>query len=224
MKLIDLTGNRYGHLVVINRAKNHVSSGGNKRVTWLCRCDCGNTTIVQGSKLKNGTTKSCGCKQNYRDFNEIREEGETVFIKVKNKEVIIDKDDLHKIYPNRVCINGAGYAICKHNILVHRMLVECPNGFEIDHINHNTLDNRKENLRVVSSSVNQLNRRITSNTGEYGITLCNNGYYRITVDDKYCGIRKTLEEAIIRRDECLVGTRQMKYNYYLREQKGVANC
>ena len=31
---------------------------------WLCKCDCGNETNVRISKLKNGTTKSCGCFKN----------------------------------------------------------------------------------------------------------------------------------------------------------------
>lgn len=31
---------------------------------WLCQCDCGKETNVRISKLKNGTTKSCGCLKN----------------------------------------------------------------------------------------------------------------------------------------------------------------
>lgn len=31
---------------------------------WLCKCDCGKETNVRISKLKNGTTKSCGCFRN----------------------------------------------------------------------------------------------------------------------------------------------------------------
>ena len=30
---------------------------------WKCQCTCGNITSVQGSSLKNGHTKSCGCLQ-----------------------------------------------------------------------------------------------------------------------------------------------------------------
>lgn len=56
-KFIDETGNRYGRLKVIERAKE--KSGG--AVKWLCDCDCGNQTIVSGSRLRSGQTKSCGC-------------------------------------------------------------------------------------------------------------------------------------------------------------------
>ena len=216
MKLIDLTGNRYGSLVVIKRDTEHRVNS--KRTFWLCRCDCGNNTVVDGQKLKRGTTKSCGCKYHWREnFNEVREHEGAMYIKVKDQEVIIDKEDMNKIFPHRVSINSAGYAMITRNRFIHRLVVDCPKGYMIDHINHNPLDNRKSNLRIVTNSENQMNRVITSNTGEYGISLCSDGYYRITVDDKFCGLRKTLEEAIEVRDRCLKGTKQAELNYYLRE-------
>lgn len=55
-KFIDLTGQRFGKLVVLERAK-----GNSKQINWLCKCDCGRTTVVQGSNLKNGHIRSCGC-------------------------------------------------------------------------------------------------------------------------------------------------------------------
>lgn len=33
----------------------------NRKSYWLCRCDCGNETIVRSDQLKSGTTQSCGC-------------------------------------------------------------------------------------------------------------------------------------------------------------------
>lgn len=55
--LKDLTGQRFGRLVVVGRA----GSGKQKRATWECRCDCGKIHVVVSSYLLNGTTKSCGC-------------------------------------------------------------------------------------------------------------------------------------------------------------------
>lgn len=53
---IDLTGKRFGRLVVIGRAdKKH------NQYRWLCRCDCGKEVVVYGQPLRKGTTKSCGC-------------------------------------------------------------------------------------------------------------------------------------------------------------------
>lgn len=56
-KLIDLTGQRFGRLVVIKRSK----AGNDGSVYWYCRCDCGKEVIVKGSALRSGHTKSCGC-------------------------------------------------------------------------------------------------------------------------------------------------------------------
>lgn len=45
-------------------------------------------------------------------------------------------------------------------IYLHRFIMEVDNKYiEVDHINHNTLDNRKDNLQLVSASENCLNRR-----------------------------------------------------------------
>lgn len=55
-KLIDLTGKKFGRLLVLERAENR-----GKQVYWKCRCECGNTKEINGAKLKNGHTKSCGC-------------------------------------------------------------------------------------------------------------------------------------------------------------------
>lgn len=57
-KLIDISGQKFNNLTVIERAENH-----NKKVMWRCLCDCGNETIVYGTYLRNGHTKSCGCKR-----------------------------------------------------------------------------------------------------------------------------------------------------------------
>jgi len=61
-KVIDEIGNHYGRLKVLEEA-------GRDRwgdVLWLCQCECGNTTIVNGNSLRKGNTKSCGCLQRER--------------------------------------------------------------------------------------------------------------------------------------------------------------
>lgn len=56
-ELKDLTGLRFGRLIVVSRDENTKEG----RATWLCRCDCGKTTVKQGKLLRNGHCKSCGC-------------------------------------------------------------------------------------------------------------------------------------------------------------------
>lgn len=53
---IDITGQRFGRLCAIGRVGDI-----NSRSLWICKCDCGNETVVSISNLKNGHTKSCGC-------------------------------------------------------------------------------------------------------------------------------------------------------------------
>ncbi len=53
---IDMTGERFGRLVVVSRSE---SIRGVAR--WLCRCDCGRETVVRANHLRCGNTRSCGC-------------------------------------------------------------------------------------------------------------------------------------------------------------------
>ena len=54
---IDLTGKRFGRLVVLRLAPKE---GGRER-RWICRCDCGSETSPTSKNLKSGNTASCGC-------------------------------------------------------------------------------------------------------------------------------------------------------------------
>ena len=56
-KTINLTGQRFGRLVVITQAAT--TKQGNAR--WLCQCDCGNQVVVRSLCLRKGESKSCGC-------------------------------------------------------------------------------------------------------------------------------------------------------------------
>ena len=60
-KLIDLTGQRFGRLIVIERVENYVSPKGRHEARWKCQCDCGKTITVRSSSLRSGNTQSCGC-------------------------------------------------------------------------------------------------------------------------------------------------------------------
>ena len=58
-RIIDLTGQRFGKLIVIR----FVGTTKARQAIWRCRCDCGNETDVKSSCLRNGDTRSCGCLQ-----------------------------------------------------------------------------------------------------------------------------------------------------------------
>jgi len=68
-KKIDLTGKRFGNLIVL------YDVGERRRgyVVWRCKCECGNHTSVLSYRLKSGNTKSCGClKRNSARKNAVR--------------------------------------------------------------------------------------------------------------------------------------------------------
>lgn len=96
----------------------------------------------------------------------------------------------------------------KKIIFLHRYIMNCPKGMYVDHINHNTLDNRKENLRITTNANNLRNGNIRKNN-----TSGVNGVYYdkkrkkyvagIKVDYKkvHLGYFKKLEDAIKIRKE-----------------------
>lgn len=55
---IDLSGHRYGSLVVTSAAK--VEKG---RTSWNCECDCGKSVVRHQLSLRSGRTLSCGCRR-----------------------------------------------------------------------------------------------------------------------------------------------------------------
>lgn len=64
-RLVDETGTRHGRLLVIGRGPNRRTSA-----RWLCRCDCGNVVLVEGTQLRGTGERpgvvSCGCYRHER--------------------------------------------------------------------------------------------------------------------------------------------------------------
>lgn len=59
---VDITGNKYGKLTVVKRvAKPEDVSSSKRGAWWLCKCECGNETVVHGNALRTCGTISCGC-------------------------------------------------------------------------------------------------------------------------------------------------------------------
>jgi len=52
-------------------------------------------------------------------------------------------------------------------IRMHREIMHASPGYMVDHINHDTLDNRRENLRLCTNTENACNRRKTRGTSQY---------------------------------------------------------
>lgn len=58
---LNLAGERYGKLLVLEEVPSIVEKSGQIRTAWRCRCDCGNAVIVKTINLRAGDTQSCGC-------------------------------------------------------------------------------------------------------------------------------------------------------------------
>lgn len=68
----EIPGTRYGRLTIIRRGPNKRDSRGIPRgATWVCQCDCGNTTTVSGRSLRDGNTTSCGCLRRERALERV---------------------------------------------------------------------------------------------------------------------------------------------------------
>ena len=57
---IDIVGQKFNRLVVLEDSKQRSASGS---IKWKCQCDCGNITYATSTELRNGHKKSCGCLQ-----------------------------------------------------------------------------------------------------------------------------------------------------------------
>lgn len=67
----DLSGQIFGHLVVIEDTGKRIKTGNGTNVVWKCQCNCGKITEVAGGHLTSGHTQSCGCLQNSRGVETI---------------------------------------------------------------------------------------------------------------------------------------------------------
>ena len=153
-KLKDLKGQRFGRLVVIERAENFILPSGQPQTAWLCQCDCGNILKTRSFSLTNGTTKSCGClakelrvarMKKYNTYDLTGEYG--IGYTSKGEEFYFDLEDYDKV--KDYCWNKHKEYIATRNvsgyILFHRLVMGISDeNIAVDHINHNKSDNRKK--------------------------------------------------------------------------------
>lgn len=219
----DLTGMKFGRLTVLRQDENdYVNPTTGERVArWICQCDCGAIKSIASNNLKHGSSKSCGCAQreatskrrgqqikvhSYRIENEV-----AIFTTLGEKEFQIDAEDVDKIIGYWWKFNREGYvrtSTSSKSMSLHRLIMNCPEGKIVDHINHDTADNRKSNLRIVTDSQSMMNTHLRSDNthGTRGICFrkdSNMWTARIGYQGKrfFLGCFKTKEEAIAARKQ-----------------------
>ena len=125
----------------------------------------------------------------------------------------VDDEDFDKLnqYKWRVLkAKSTFYAtsdINDHSVRMHRLIMNNPAGMEVDHRDHNGLNNQKLNLRVCTQKQNAQNNKGWSSSPYLGVSITKrkNKYYiqaRITVNKKsiHLGYFKTIEDAAKARD------------------------
>lgn len=75
--MVELTGQKFGKLLVIEFDRVHTTPGGSKKRMWKCLCDCGNQTVVAEGNLKSGNSKSCGCTRLKKSIARLTKHGGT---------------------------------------------------------------------------------------------------------------------------------------------------
>lgn len=213
--IIDLTNQKFSKLTVLRKDKSIKG-----KIYWLCKCECGNITSVSTALLRNGNTKSCGClqKESVKKLNKNKKiinkynldyEYGILIPNNSNDEIFFDKEDYDLIKEFCWRVNKYGYVVTstfnertnKNNkiIKLHRFIMNCSDGFVVDHINGNKLDNRKCNLRICKQENNTKNHKLykTNSSGVSGITWNkNNQNWRVRIGNQNIGSFSNFNDAI----------------------------
>jgi hypothetical protein len=154
-----------------------------------------NDYIIDGDyvyiKLKRKSGEVLETKVDFKNFKKINQYNTTWFARYDTKL------KQYYVYTH--------YDIDKKRYYVHmhRLITNCPEIYEVDHINHDTLDNTEKNLKVCDRPVNMLNRKLCKNsTKSRGVFFRKDtGKYRVIIGMrgkiKRFGSYETKEEAKI---------------------------
>jgi hypothetical protein len=153
-----------------------------------------------------------------------------IYVNYKNKtyDILVDINDLEFLLKENIKyidLQNGKYARCYYNSndrrLLHRVILNAPKDKVVDHINHNTYDNRRKNLRIVSRQQNAQNRRgaqkNNKSTGIRGVSFYKRdkkyeAYYFINGKKIHLGMFNNMEDA-----ERAVVLARKKEMFYLKE-------
>lgn len=194
-KVKDRVGQRFGKLVVI-RATGKYKRGS---AVWFCQCDCGGFCEASASSLQVGYTKSCGCLRGAKDKIFIVDDSVGIYLMFRGGYFWFDLEDLPIVEQHNWMETSSGYArSCIDGSWVRftRLILGLPykdRTIFVDHINGDTRDNRRCNLRMCSpaDNVRHFSKRVA------GGKLRGSRYQaKIKVDGKvkYLGMYDTVDE------------------------------
>lgn len=187
----------------------------------VCQIEGCNTKIIRGkycSKHYHQLQRYGYIKNRTRfDKNEIivEENFAKILLYDYNSNIIgytiISKEDIEKIRNYKISFNGqyATIIIKGKTNLLHRFLTNCPKDKIVDHINNDKLDNRRENMRIVTRTINNYNRK--------NKTHMSNG------EELPIGIRKHIQKNnnISYQAYCSLNKKQINIGYFKNKEDAI---
>ena len=231
---IDHSGEVHERLTLLRKGEPYISQKtGRKYERYYCSCNCGkytenNPKLIKYQAIKHGNTKSCGClvkdksplnnKTLIKKYNVFDMESNEYGIgyTFKGEEFYFDKEDYDKIkeycwyisnngYVRAKALDGTGKHVSFHAVLFSNFSLNLK---DVDHKNHNKKDNRKHNLRIVTRSQNNMNRKLFSNNTSGVTGVCWNkaankwaAHIRINKKRIHLGYFNDFEDAVKARKE-----------------------
>lgn len=222
-----IIGEKFGKWTVIDNAPDRIDSNGRHYKRYLCKCECGEILEKDLSKLKGGAKmcKSCYLKvahMNSKPFERktnkysLLENYGIGYASNTENAFYFDLEDYELIKDICWYENKLGYLFGyshtdEKRVALHRLVLNAPDGMDVDHINRDVRDCRKCNLRICTQADNTKNKSTYKNnkSGKNGVCFDKRSqkwiaYIQCEKHHKYLGSFDSKEDAIARREEAEV--------------------